>query len=85
MFYESIEQEVANIRVPTLILGGEHDPLFNREYIHKHVLPTIPGARALVLPCGHEIPFEMPNETAWLVEAFLAGLKSQAAAGRGPA
>lgn len=80
MFYESIEQEVAHVRIPTLILGGEGDPRFNREYINKRVLPTTPGARAVVLPCGHEIPFEMPNETAWLVEAFLAGLKSHAAA-----
>jgi pimeloyl-ACP methyl ester carboxylesterase len=79
MFYESIEREVANVRIPTLILGGEGDPLFTREYIDKRVLPTIPGARAVMLPCGHEIPFEMPNETAWLIEAFLAGLQRPAA------
>jgi hypothetical protein len=28
------------------------------------------------LPCGHEIPFEMPNETASLLEAYLAGLQA---------
>lgn len=74
MFYESIENEVCDSWLPTLIIAGEGDPLFNREYIDKNVLPTTPGARLVFLPCGHEIPFEMPTETAELLEAFLAGL-----------
>ena len=79
MFYESTENEVSDIRTPTLIIAGEADPLFNREYVNKNVLPTTPGARAVFLPCGHEIPFEMPNETARLLEAYLAGLQGQRA------
>jgi pimeloyl-ACP methyl ester carboxylesterase len=79
MFYESTEKEVSDIRIPTLIIAGEADPLFNREYVSKRVLPTTPGARAVFLPCGHEIPFEMPNETASLLEAFVAGLQIQRA------
>ena len=75
MFYESMEHEVSNIRVPTLIIAGEADPLLNREYVTKYVLPTAPGARAVFLPCGHEIPFEMPDDTARLLEAYLAGLQ----------
>ena len=75
MFYESIEDLVRDVRVPTLIIGGDGDPLFNAEYIGKRVVPTMPGARTVLLPCGHEIPFEMPNETAWLLEAYLAGLQ----------
>jgi non-heme chloroperoxidase len=77
MFYESTENEVSGIRIPTLIIAGEADPLFNREYVNNNVLPTTPGARAVFLPCGHEIPFEMPNETAGLLEAYLAGLQGQ--------
>ena|SRR5262245_55603302 len=76
MFYESIENEVRDIRIPTLIIAGEGDPLFNAEYIDTRLLPTTPGARAVLLPCGHEVPFEMPSETARLVEAYLAGLQS---------
>jgi len=71
MFYESIENQVRNVRIPTLIIAGEGDPLFNAEYI-KRLLPTTPGARVVLLPCGHEGPFEMPTETAGLVEAHLA-------------
>ena len=74
MFYESTEDELRNVRIPTLIVAGEADPLFNREYVYKYVLPTAPGARAVFLPCGHEIPFEMPDEMARLLEAYLAGL-----------
>ena len=77
MFYESTERQVSDIGIPTLIIAGEADPLFNREYVNKNVVPTTPGARAIFLPCGHEIPFEMPHETASLLEAFLAGLQSQ--------
>jgi pimeloyl-ACP methyl ester carboxylesterase len=76
MFYESIENEVRNVRIPTLIIAGEGDPLFNAEYINKRLLPTTPGAGVVLLPCGHEVPFEMPTETAGLVEAYLAGLRS---------
>ena len=79
MFYESTEHEVSHIRTPTLIIAGEGDPLFNREYVNKNVLPTTLGARAVFLSCGHEIPFEMPSETASLLEAYLAGLQGQRA------
>jgi non-heme chloroperoxidase len=74
MFYESSEKEVNELRIPTLVIAGEADPLFNRAYVDRHVLPTTPGARAVFLPCGHEIPYEMPDETARLLEAYLAGL-----------
>jgi pimeloyl-ACP methyl ester carboxylesterase len=79
MFYESTENEVNDIRTPTVIIAGEADPLFNREYLNQNLLPTAPGARAVFLPCGHEIPFETPNETASLLEAYLAGLQGRRA------
>jgi len=78
MFYESIAEKVSQISTPTLIIAGARDPLFNPENINQRVLPTTPGARVVFLPCGHEIPFEMPSETAWLIEAYLAGLQTQA-------
>jgi alpha/beta hydrolase family protein len=64
---------------PTLIIGGAADPLFNPEYIRNCVLPTTPEARAVFLPCGHEIPIEMPHETAWLLEAYFAGVQARSA------
>jgi hypothetical protein len=33
----------------------------------------------VALPCGHEIPQEMPEQAAALVEAFLSGMGQAAA------
>jgi hypothetical protein len=38
-------------------------------------VPTLVlGQRIIKLACGHEIPQEMPEQTAALVEAFLSGM-----------
>jgi hypothetical protein len=46
------------------------------EYVSPYHVAVAPGARVVLLPCGHEVPFEMPTETAGLVEAYLASLRS---------
>jgi non-heme chloroperoxidase len=63
-------------RVPTLVVGGSVDPLFSPKFLRDEIIARIPGARLVVLDCGHEIPIEKPVETAGLIEAFVAGLKS---------
>ena len=79
MFYVPIHDEVSRERVPTLIMVGENDPLLGPDYARQFVLSSAPGARMVVMPCNHEIPIEMPRETAWLLEAFLSGLQFIAA------
>jgi non-heme chloroperoxidase len=71
---ESLVDSVRNIRIPTLVLAGAADPLLPEAYIREEVLTYFPQARTISLPCGHEIPYEMPAETSWLLEAFLAGV-----------
>jgi pimeloyl-ACP methyl ester carboxylesterase len=61
------------IRIPTLVLAGSYDPLLTPDMLKSTVLAHIAGARMVTLPCGHEIPQEMPAQTAALVEAFLSG------------
>jgi 3-oxoadipate enol-lactonase len=78
MLYESILDQVKDFSIPTLVLAGEGDPLLHAAYAKAQVLPTAPGARLVTLPCGHEIPIEMPAETAWILEGFLAGLHRSA-------
>ena len=80
MFYESIVDQVRGIRVPTLVVAGEGDPILTPAYVKRFVVDSIPGARHLTLPCGHEVPIEMPQETAWILQSFVAGLQGQAAA-----
>jgi len=62
-------------RAPTLVIGGQHDPLLPLDFLRQAIVQPIPGARLASLDCGHEIPLEKPQETAALFEAFLAGLR----------
>jgi len=76
MLYVPIHQEVSRIDLPTLIMVGENDPLVGPDYARQFVLSSAPRARMVVVPCGHEIPVELPRETAWMLQAFVAGLDS---------
>jgi 3-oxoadipate enol-lactonase len=71
---ESLVDIVRSVRIPTLIVTGKSDPLLPPAYIREEVLAYFPHARVAALPCGHEIPYEMPSETGWLLEAFVAGV-----------
>jgi 2-succinyl-6-hydroxy-2,4-cyclohexadiene-1-carboxylate synthase len=71
---ESLVDTVARVRIPTLVMTGAADPLLPPAYIREELLPYFPNCRLVTLPCGHEIPYEMPQETGWLLEAFLAGM-----------
>jgi non-heme chloroperoxidase len=62
-------------RAPTLVIGGQYDPLLPLDFLRQAIVQAIPGARLAVVDCGHEIPLEKPQETAALFEAFLAGLR----------
>ncbi len=62
-------------RAPTLVIGGQHDPLLPLDFLRQAIVQAIPGARLAALDCGHEIPLEKSQETAALFEAFLAGLR----------
>jgi non-heme chloroperoxidase len=70
----SFTEQARNIRVPTLVLAGSYDPLLTPDALRGTVLAQIAGARMITLACGHEIPQEMPEQTAALVEAFLSGM-----------
>jgi len=63
--------------VPTLVIGGTHDPMITPDYLRTELLDKIPGARLVQLECGHNVPLEMPRETAAAVQEFVATLPSQ--------
>lgn len=71
----SFIEKVKAIRAPTLVIAGVDDPVLTPEYMRQNLIAQIPGSRLVVLPCGHEIPHEMPSETAALLSAFVAGLR----------
>ncbi len=74
---ESLVEAISGVRIPTLVVSGAADPLLPAAYIREEVLAYFPQARAVFLPCGHEIPYEMPVETSWLLQAFLAGVANR--------
>jgi pimeloyl-ACP methyl ester carboxylesterase len=72
--YTSIVEEARTVAAPTLVVGGAADPMLPPDYLREQVLGVIGGARLALLDCGHETPIELPQETAGLIEALVAGL-----------
>ena len=67
--------QLQTTRAPTLVIGGQHDPILPLDVLRQAIVQAIPGARLATVDSGHEIPLEKPQETAALFEAFLAGLR----------
>lgn len=70
------EATLAAIRVPTLVLHGEADPLIPLDS-GKRFAAAIPGARLVAYPkVGHMPQVEIPARSAGDVAAFLAGVET---------
>jgi pimeloyl-ACP methyl ester carboxylesterase len=69
----SFADRVESLRMPILVVGGRHDPVFPQEAV-AHLARSLPCARGISLPCNHEVPMERPRELAHLIEAFVSGL-----------
>jgi len=66
----SLEAELRRLRVPTLLIVGEHDEPCVA--VHRFMAETIPGARHLVLRgVGHLTPLEAPAAFNAAVRRFL--------------
>ena len=69
----SFSDRLSSLRVPTLVVGGIHDPIFSPDAL-RSVQASIRGARLALVDSNHEIPIEAPRELAGLISAFVAGL-----------
>jgi pimeloyl-ACP methyl ester carboxylesterase len=76
----SLEAQLRELRIPTLLIVGEHDiPCVK---VHEFMARTIPGARSVVLPgVGHLSNLEAPAAFNGQVRQFLDEV-SPAASGR---
>jgi pimeloyl-ACP methyl ester carboxylesterase len=73
-FASASESTLGTIRVPTLVLHGEADPLIPLES-GRRFAAAIPGARLISYPqVGHLPQVEIPAQSAGDVAAFLGGL-----------
>jgi pimeloyl-ACP methyl ester carboxylesterase len=65
---------LATLPVPALFVWGDRDRLVPASFA-RHVMSALPQADSVVLDdCGHVPQFELPEETAATVRAFLARL-----------
>jgi len=71
---ESFADRLREIRVPTIVVGGIHDPIFPPEALRDAVAGRLARARTVFLNSNHEVPIEQPREMAAILEAFVAGL-----------
>ena len=72
--HQGFTERLRDTRAPTLVVAGMHDGLLAPPYLREQVVSQIPSARMALLDCGHEIPLEMPVETAAIIESFVAAL-----------
>ena len=70
----SFADQIGQRRLPTLVVGGMHDPFFTPDVLRQSVVAPLPGARLVLLDANHDIPIEQPQDFAGLIGAFLAGL-----------
>lgn len=75
-FEADFEAELLQLQTlpPTLAIGGGGDPFFSPDFLRQRLVARVPGSRLLVMDCGHEIPIERPQDLAWQLEAFCAGV-----------
>ncbi len=66
-------ERLAHIRVPTLVVGAQHEPFLTAEFLHAKVVSQISGARFVEVPnSNHYMHIEQPAFTAGVVIGFLA-------------
>jgi pimeloyl-ACP methyl ester carboxylesterase len=73
---DSIAARLADIRVPALLIWGDHDeivPLSQAELMQERM----PNSRLVIIDrCRHMPAEEYPEETARVILSFLAGLSA---------
>jgi pimeloyl-ACP methyl ester carboxylesterase len=67
-----LRQTAQNIKAPTLLLFGQHDPAIPASKDGKVAAQCIPSSQLIVLPCGHVSFAEVPELFLAKVEPFLA-------------
>ncbi len=71
---QNVLRSYKQIKCPTLLLWGEHDPIIPLSSAKK-LLSEIPGAQIKVLPnCGHVPQEELPGPTAQAISEYLSML-----------
>jgi pimeloyl-ACP methyl ester carboxylesterase len=65
-----LRRAAMDLYLPTLVLSGRHDPVLPPQPDGRNAARAIPGARQVVLDCGHAPFAERPQEFLATVEPF---------------
>jgi pimeloyl-ACP methyl ester carboxylesterase len=71
-----LRADLANVRCPTLVLVGEHDPL-NPIYTGEEIVAAIPNGLArleVIADAAHELMTDNPEHTSRCIRQFLADI-----------
>ena len=71
-------ERARTITVPTLVISGRRDPVIPAAKDGRYAAAAIPGARQVVLDCGHAVFAEQPDEFLNEVRRFWDGLPVRA-------
>jgi pimeloyl-ACP methyl ester carboxylesterase len=75
-----ISASIKGSSIPTLVVGGQADPIFTPAVLRSAVVDPLARAALQTIDCGHEIPIEAPQELARLMSAFVHGLAASSLA-----
>jgi 2-hydroxy-6-oxonona-2,4-dienedioate hydrolase len=68
---DTIERKLPQVRVPSLVIRGAHDPIVTPGWAEA-VACLLPRSRLVVIPgAAHAVPYSAPVELGRVIEAFL--------------
>lgn len=73
MLDDRIEAKLPLLRMPVLVLRGEHDPIAPQRWIEQLARLAPDGALAVIPGAGHAVNYSAPDALAAEIERFLAG------------
>ena len=74
--YQAVEDALAQIDIPTLVLWGDTDPFFSVE-VATRIQAVVKRAELKIYPAtGHFVPEERPDDVARDMRAFLRGCQA---------
>jgi 3-oxoadipate enol-lactonase len=80
---EDISSAMVDVRVPAIVISGEHDRVDPPAVLERELLPRLAQAQLHVLPqVGHLSPLEAPDAVANLVGAFAMSLTDNGTSSR---
>lgn len=69
--WTSLTAAVGRLELPSLLVTGKHDPIYNAGLQKEHMLPHLGYVTNIAVQSGHFIPIECPGKLAQLANAFV--------------